>query len=286
MRRSVFTFTAVALILGSLLFSASGCRRAKPEATSTPLPARLATEEQPAPSPTGTVTPLSVTDEAASPSPSLTPTQDAPTAVPTHTQTPVVPTATPVPTEPDSVSPSTPVPTASPPSSAEAMPTEFSYTVLRGDSLWSLAQRFGTTVEDIAERNGLPDYNSLSVGQVLKIWGVVPDTPAPGTAYVVQEGDNLSSIARELGTTVEEMQRVNGIANPSLIFPGQVLKVPGDGASPPDAPATTARQYVVRPGDNLGSIADAHNTTVMSIRIANDISNPNRIYAGQVLIIP
>ena len=166
------------------------------------------------------------------------------------------------------------------------MPTEFSYTIRRGDSLWSLAQRFGTTVEDIAERNGLQDYNSLGVGQVIKLWGVAPATPAPGTTYVIQEGDNLSSIARELGTTVEEMQRVNGITNPSLIFPGQILKVPGEGVGPPDAPDTTPRQYIVRPGDNLGSIADAHTTTVWSIRIANNISNPNRIYVGQVLIIP
>lgn len=178
-----------------------------------------------------------------------------------------------------------PVPTVSPSSSAAPVPAEFSYTARWGDSLWDLAQRFGTTVEDIAERNGIVDYKLLRVGQILRIWGVPPATPSPPMTYIVQWGDNLSTLATRLGTTVEAIQRVNGIANPSLIYAGRVLSIPV-GSDSPDVAATTSRRHTVRPGDTLLAIAREHNTTAWNIRVANNIPNPNWIYVGQVLIIP
>jgi len=274
-RRTLCIFAAVSLVVGFLLLGAVGCRRAKPRPTITLAPTLVTTRKIAAVAQaTGTKAPAVVT------SPTM-PATLPPTLPPTPTPLPT----TAVPTQTPPVVTVTPTPAGSPSPTTVPVPTEFNYTVQWGDSLWSLAQRFGTTVEDIANRNEIYDYNVLRVGQVLKIKGVPSATPLPPTTYVVQRGDNLSNIAVRFGTTVETLRRMNGIVNPSLIYVGQVLKVPAAGGGGTET-SETAKRYIVRPGDTLFSIAQAHNTTVWSIRIANNIPNPNWIYVGQVLVIP
>jgi LysM repeat protein len=105
--------------------------------------------------------------------------------------------------------------------------------VIRGDTLSSIADRYGTTVEAIAEANGLPVSTILRVGQQLIIpypgptGGPGPEMPviSAGTVitYVVQAGDSLYSIATLYGTTVEVLMMVNGIKDPMLIHIGQEL---------------------------------------------------------------
>lgn len=90
------------------------------------------------------------------------------------------------------------------------------YTVQRGDTLWSIAKRYGTTVATLAQINHLDNPDLIFVGQVL----LVPQTQR---VYVVQNGDTLWSIAKRLGTTVDALVERNGIENPNLIFPGQRL---------------------------------------------------------------
>jgi LysM repeat protein len=116
-----------------------------------------------------------------------------------------------------------------------------------------------------------------------------PPTPVPPQActYVVQPGDSLGEIAQRYGTTVAELASLNNISNPNLIYPGQVLYLPGcatEPPPPPPPPATTT--YTVQWGDTLYSIAVKYNTTVAELMALNGISNPNLIYAGQVLIVP
>lgn len=101
----------------------------------------------------------------------------------------------------------------------------------------------------------------------------------PGT-YTVKAGDTLSGIAAAHGTSWQELQRINGLANPNLIFPGQVLKLPGGGK-----PAPAKRTYTVRAGDNLSSIAARYGTSWQSLAQKNGLSNPNLIFPGQVLKI-
>ena len=139
---------------------------------------------------------------------------------------------------------------------------QVTYTVVRGDTLSSIARRFGTTFTAIAQANNLPDPNRIFVGQVLTISGATaaPVDSNAGTetttnagnqgttsgSYTVAGGDTLSSIARRFGTSVTAIAQENGITNPNLIFPGQVLNIPGattvvDAAPTPapggDAPA-------------------------------------------------
>ncbi|MDB1924050.1 LysM peptidoglycan-binding domain-containing protein [Clostridium tertium] len=107
---------------------------------------------------------------------------------------------------------------------------------------------------------------------------VKPQEPIVTTkTYTVLNGDNLSSIASRFGTTVQEICRLNNIANANLIYPGQVLKLLGA--------VDNTINYTVKSGDNLSDIAYKYNTTWQEIARINNISNPNIIYPGQNLRI-
>ena len=105
------------------------------------------------------------------------------------------------------------------------------YTVQPGDTLAKLARQWDTDVQTIAELNGIKNPNLLSIGQELRVPGGVtaaPSTPStPSVAvYTVQAGDNLLTLARRWGTTVDEIARLNGISNPNLVRIGQELRIP------------------------------------------------------------
>ncbi|MGI6175578.1 MAG: GH25 family lysozyme [Christensenellales bacterium] len=111
-----------------------------------------------------------------------------------------------------------------------------------------------------------------------------PDPPAPDYVYyTVRTGDTLSGIAQRYRTTVASIVSLNHIANPDLIYTGEVLKIlPGD---TPDPPAPDYVYYTVRTGDTLSGIAQRYHTTVAGIVSLNHIANPDLIYTGEVLKI-
>lgn len=122
-----------------------------------------------------------------------------------------------------------------------AEPGEQVYIVQRGDTLTTIARRFNTTPQAIAAANGIVNPNLIFAGQRLVIpsASALPPptaTPAPPpTTYRVAVGDTLFRIALRFNTTVSELQRINNIRNPNLIFAGQIIRL-----SEPDAPAETA----------------------------------------------
>jgi LysM repeat protein len=198
---------------------------AAPVATATPL---LPT---PPPAPTETATPL----PTPSPTPSATATETAmPTATPTATFTQPPPTATSTATTAPSA---TPLPTATAvavvqptatalptitPAAATTTPTA-TYVVQPGDTLFSIAQRFGTTVEALRAANGLTS-NMITIGQILFI--VAAPSLSPGIIeHIVAPDDTLYSLAQRYGATVEAIMRVNGLTSPSIIV-GQRLLIP------------------------------------------------------------
>ncbi len=98
--------------------------------------------------------------------------------------------------------------------------TASTYTVRSGDSLSAIAARFGTTVSALQSVNNIRNANLIYPGQVLRVSGQATSQ----RTYTVRYGDNLSTIASRLGTTVSHLQNVNGIRNVNLIYPGQTLR--------------------------------------------------------------
>ena len=209
-----------------------------------------------------TPTPTSV-----APTPTPTPTSPAPTQTPT----PVAPTRTPIPT----------------PTYAPTPGQTIIYVVRTGDTLYSIARRFGVSVQLLAQVNGIANPRYIRVGQRLIIPrdGTTVPTPTPvpsgpnPTVYIVKRGDTMYSIARRFHTTVQALALANKIVNPSRIYVGQRLVIPG-GAVP------STRIHIVQRGETLYSIARRYGTSVWAIAMANNLYNLNVIYAGQRLVIP
>jgi LysM repeat protein len=106
--------------------------------------------------------------------------------------------------------------------------------------LGKIAQRFGTTYQEIARINGISNPNIIQVGQILKIPGSSISNSSFNSAqnssssfitYKIVKGDTLSEIAQRYGTSYQEIARINGIANPNKIQIGQIIKVPGSNVS-------------------------------------------------------
>ncbi len=226
---------------------------------------------------------------------------EAPTETATPSPTPTaLPTATPTPTNTPSPTP-TPTPTLTP----------VTYQVRRGDTLYSIALRFGTTVAELVTRNGIINAHDIDVGQILVIstptaiptatpWptitptataiitGTPPATTVETTTYVVKEGDTLSAIAVVVGATTQELATLNNLANPRQIYPGQVLQVPVEGATVMAPPTATPTQitHIVRSGDTLYGIALVYGVSLYELAQINGIVNVHDLDIGQVLIIP
>ena len=150
------------------------------------------------------------------------------------------------------------------------------YTVTKGDSLWSIARKFNTTVDKLKELNNLSS-NLLSVGQTLKIGD--NDEPLEEDYYIVKKGDTLYGIAMAYGLTVARLKELNNLTSNNLSI-GQRLKVM-------DTPTmqNDDNYYTVVSGDTLYAIANKFNTTVDKIKQANNLTS-NNLSIGQKLVIP
>ena len=124
----------------------------------------------------------------------------------------------------------------------------------------------------------------------------VATAPGAGVASYVEHtvawGENLTRIARRYGVSVEAIVQANGIANPSQIYVGQVLRIPVSGALPPTPTVVGTPtpvpgfDYVVQAGDTLSGIAERFGVSLADLMRANGLSYPGLIYAGQTLRIP
>lgn len=97
------------------------------------------------------------------------------------------------------------------------------YTVREGNTLFGIAQFFQTTVADILQYNNIQNPAMIYPGQELTI----PAGSNMSSYYITRPGDTLWSIAQMYGSTVAELARINGLTNPNVIYPGQVIQVKG-----------------------------------------------------------
>ena len=168
----------------------------------------------------------------------------------------------------------------------EETPTNtITYVVQRGDSLYSIAQKYGTTVATLRQLNNLTT-DLLQIGQVLKV--PQTGTSSSGNVYIVKRGDSLYSIASQYNTTVDAIKLANNLTS-NIIQVGQQLIIPAKDAPSvtpdPDLDENEPITYVVQKGDTLYSIARRFGTTINQIISRNNL--PNLILQiGQTLIIP
>lgn len=152
--------------------------------------------------------------------------------------------------------------------------SESTYIVKSGDSLYSIAKKYNTTVDEIKKLNNLTS-NSLSIGQILNI---PLSEVVLVNEYIVKSGDSLYSIANKYNTTVNELKSLNNLSNNTLSI-GQVLKLPKVDE------IVTVNEYIVKSGDSLYSIAKKYNTSVDELKSLNNLTS-NMLSVGQKLNIP
>lgn len=161
------------------------------------------------------------------------------------------------------------------------------YTVLPGDSLYSIAEKYNTTVDELMKLNQL-NSTLLTVGQKLTVPGNNNATTVY-EVYTVKSGDNLYDIANTYGMTVQELMAINNLTSTNLA-PGQQLKVKSNsilGASMEECYGEgyvepNYIEYTVQKGDSLYIIANKYNTTVEKLMELNNLANIN-LSIGQVL---
>ena len=158
------------------------------------------------------------------------------------------------------------------------------YIIQRGDTLFALAQRFGTSVSSIIALNPGINPNSLIVGQRICIPGTAPVTcPQGSTAYIIRPGDTLFALAQRFGTSVSAIIALNPGLNPNTLIVGQRICIPG--AAPVTCPPGSTT-YIIRPGDTLFALAQRLGTSVSAIIALNPGLNPNALVVGQRICIP
>ncbi|RLC67332.1 MAG: hypothetical protein DRI48_02625, partial [Chloroflexi bacterium] len=157
-----------------------------------------------------------------------------------------------------------------------------------GETLFSIAQRHGLSVDTLTHANGIPDPRRIHVGQRLVIPGSKVNIGVTETMpYIVQAGDTMVSIARLYDTTWQTLVQINDLLSPNIVYAGQIIQVPaheetaGKGES-----AREGTIYVVRPDDTLFRIALHHDISPWTLTSVSHIANPVLIYPGQELVIP
>ncbi len=162
----------------------------------------------------------------------------------------------------------------------EKLPSESTdintYTVKSGDTLYSIAKKYNTTVSNLMTLNNLTS-SALSINQVLKV--PTDEVETDDTYYTVKSGDTLYSIANKYGLTVDELKKLNNLTS-NLLSIGQKLKVTNNSSS-----NNSDNIYIVKSGDTLYKIARMYNTTVTNLVELNNLSTSN-LSIGQKLIVP
>jgi len=175
------------------------------------------------------------------------------------------------------------------------------YTVIAGDTVSSIAAAHGLSTASVLALNGLGWKSLIFPGQVLSLGGsaAAPAAPAapvaapvasPGS-YTIVSGDTAGAIAARFGVSTQSLLSANGLSWSSIIYPGQVLAIPGaaPAAAPAPAPApalvASTTTYTIAAGDTVSSIAAKFGVPIASVLESNGLNLSSVIYVGRTLTI-
>lgn len=169
---------------------------------------------------------------------------------------------------------------------ADAVSDTKIYTVKAGDTLSTIASRYGVSVVRLKRANRLSG-DSLRIGDRLEIPTQVTVSEAPkrvaqSRTHRVRSGESLYTIGKRYGVSVDRIKAANGLRR-NTIRVGQELVIPARSSG--SAAASEDKVHRVRSGDTLSEIARRYGTTVSKLRSANGLSS-NRLRIGQELKIP
>ncbi len=158
----------------------------------------------------------------------------------------------------------------------------FKYIVKKGDSLYSIAKRYDTTVNDLVSLNNLKSTN-LSINQELLIPEKYSEVTLPNYKnYQVKKGDTLYGIAKANNVNIDTLIKDNNLSNTNLSI-GQNLKIRVEVVEECFGSDDTSEIiYTVKKGDSLYSIARSYNKTVNEIKSKNNLTS-NLLSIGQKL---
>lgn len=157
----------------------------------------------------------------------------------------------------------------------QCAPNTKPYVVVAGDTLYSIAMRYSTTVDEILMYNqDITDPDRIYIGQVICI-------PCDGIVYTIKPGDTLYSIAMKYDITIDEILAANpDITNPNLIYPGQKICLPADSTCPPGLSG-----YYVQPNDTLTTILTNTQVSLNTLKGANPTFDEENIVPGTQLCV-
>ncbi|CAN5136532.1 hypothetical protein BH09ACT1_BH09ACT1_05560 [soil metagenome] len=178
------------------------------------------------------------------------------------------------------------------------------YTVAAGDTISSIAGRYGLATASVLALNGLGWKSVIYPGQTLTLSKsgavavVKTSTVTPTTRYTILTGDTISRIAAKFGLSTQTLLSANGLGVASIIYPGQTIAIPSTSgtaavAAKPIAATPVAStsvgsgtNYVIKSGDSIAAIAAKFGVTTQAILTANGLNWSSIIYSGKTLTIP
>ena len=183
-------------------------------------------------------------------------------------------------------------------------PEPFKHVVQPGETLTTIAARYGVNFLTLVEVNGLESPDTLAEGTELLIPGVTAPTSSTDAAtgggatsteggggstqsavtHIVQPGETLSTIAADYGIDAADLAAANNLTNPNMLRAGQQLIIPG--VTQQQAVEARGVRHTVASGESLSQIAQTYGVTIEQIMAVNGLDDPNTIVVGQELVIP
>lgn len=182
-------------------------------------------------------------------------------------------------------------------------PEPFKHVVQAGETLTTIAARYGVNFLTLVEVNGIESPDTLAAGTELLIPGVGAPAAATGEStaatpasagddqasaafvtHIVQPNETLSTIAADYGVDAAALAAANNLANPNMLRAGQRLVIPG--VTERQAIEARGIRHIVKSGESLSQIAQTYGVTIEQIMAVNGLDDPNTIVVGQELLIP